>query len=747
MESDFRDHVAFYLTGRRPGSGLGPVEGLGLSPAILARYGDLTELRYDYPLVLVGESANSSSVISLSGLFDDMLEGVADGPDAERVRHHALRLEREMRKRVEPGSKTALSALWQGAEQALADDRDPLLADSLSRLRSSLRANGEVVDCDRDLPATLLTHIWRTAQEDKARRAQGLIDRLVFKLSDILRSDDANSTDALEPDHLRASLGRGLAEEFDFGAMSRLLATARPLVALSASRRARIQRLLSTLESQTFFQISPATGEQAQTEDGAYRFVFRSCADAIDAYRERFPRLVALAKAMAAAELEIEGEYREDIHDAMFERVGGLELGPGELAWFPDYLVEIDADSMTAIDGARLTEALAAGLPMKILLQTDDLGAPPIGANGHLSALARARQTTHAAIGIGGVFVLQTTGSHLYRFRKAILRGLAFEGPALFSIYSGAGAAGDLPPYLASAAALESRAFPAFTYDPSAGPDWASRFSLEFNPQADRDWPTHPLSYEEESLQRASADVSFTFVDFLACDRRYSKYFATVPKEKWNGTMIPVPDCVTNGREGLPDKVPYVLMVDANNVLHRVIVDEKLIRESRRCREHWRSLQELGGINNSHAVRLLAGQRAAVEERARRDAEDRIAAEAPGVEISPAPESAPADTSPSSAAMAEPNRSDEPFIETPRCSSCNECIKINDRMFKYDRNKQAYIADLEAGTYAQLVQAAESCQVAVIHPGKPRNPNESGLEALLERAKPFLQPVHRTNSN
>lgn len=58
-------------------------------------------------------------------------------------------------------------------------------------------------------------------------------------------------------------------------------------------------------------------------------------------------------------------------------------------------------------------------------------------------------------------------------------------------------------------------------------------------------------------------------------------------------------------------------------------------------------------------------------------------------------------------------------------------------MFAYDANKQAYIADINAGTYAQLVEAVESCQVAVIHPGKPRNPNEPGLEALLKRAEPF----------
>jgi ferredoxin len=91
------------------------------------------------------------------------------------------------------------------------------------------------------------------------------------------------------------------------------------------------------------------------------------------------------------------------------------------------------------------------------------------------------------------------------------------------------------------------------------------------------------------------------------------------------------------------------------------------------------------------------------------------------------------------AAEPEPERSpDEAYIETARCSTCNECTTINGKMFAYDGNKQAYIADINAGTYAQLVEAAESCQVSIIHPGKPRNPKEPGLDELLKRAEPFL---------
>jgi ferredoxin len=87
---------------------------------------------------------------------------------------------------------------------------------------------------------------------------------------------------------------------------------------------------------------------------------------------------------------------------------------------------------------------------------------------------------------------------------------------------------------------------------------------------------------------------------------------------------------------------------------------------------------------------------------------------------------------------AAPERNpDEAWIDTARCPSCNECQLINDKMFKYNENKQAYIGDLRAGTFRQMVEAAETCQVSIIHPGKPWNPNEPGLDELLQRAEAF----------
>ncbi len=528
-------------------------------------------------------------------------------------------------------------------------------------------------------------------------------------------------------------------EAFDFDAMSRMLSKALPKDAFSESRRKRIRELLEVLGAQQFFP-APAARAKKNGFAKSYSFVFDGCAEALAAFRERMPRLIELAKAIAIAGLEIEGEYSEPKHDALFEQFGANGLDPQDLAPFPDYLVCVGAGKMQAAEQAQLMEILSSGLPIKVLLQIDDILEVSPNADGNFSSGMRARQIANMAMGLNEVYVLQSASSNLYRFRERMLRGLTYRGPALFSVFSGASAtASGLPPYLMSAAAMESRAFPAFTYDPSAGPNWASRFYLEANSQVDLDWPIQGFAYEDEQHQRVSEDLAFTLVDFVASDRRYARHLARVPREKWNGSMIAVDESLTRERKGLPDKVPSLLMVDADNVLQKVIVDERLIREARRCREMWHSLQELGGVHNSHAEKLLAREKKAWEERMQQEAEAH-AASAPAA-AAPAASTASAAPAAASAPAAEeePQRSpDEAYIETARCSTCNECTTINNKMFSYDGNKQAYIADINAGTYAQLVEAAESCQVSIIHPGKPRNPKEAGLDELLKRAEPFL---------
>jgi pyruvate-ferredoxin/flavodoxin oxidoreductase len=62
---------------------------------------------------------------------------------------------------------------------------------------------------------------------------------------------------------------------------------------------------------------------------------------------------------------------------------------------------------------------------------------------------------------------------------------------------------------------------------------------------------------------------------------------------------------------------------------------------------------------------------------------------------------------------------------------------VNKKLFAYNDKKQAYIKDPKAGSFKDLVVAAERCPVRIIHPGSPLNPKEKDLEKLMKRAEPF----------
>lgn len=705
-------------------------------PALFAGYADLAKLRYDYPLVLLKGEAGGAFVRSLSALIDDILREIApQGIGGERLRKHLLRLEGEMRSLVARGARASLSRLWEMAETGLlatsGEAARGALRDSLNRARAARRAEGEVIDCDADTPARLLAHAFEAVYAAKAGAFRERAETLVLKLSDILKADFMKSDEARNPSALRSFVGSAHAAAFDFEAMSRILTRKAGVSALPEERRSRIRAALAALEAQRFYPLG-------RTEP--YKFVFESCAEALEAFRARLPEMVEVVKAISVAELEIENRYRAAVHDPFFARFGPSALGRDELALFPPYLVCLRDGQCDPAETTRVAAILASDLPLKVLVQSDDILGDPSLSPGPPSGGGRA-QLAAMALGLGGAYVLQAPSSGLYRVRERLRKGLDVDGPAIFSVYSGATrSAAAVPPYLLAAAASESRAFPTFAYDPAAGPDWASRFSIADNPQPELGWPIHRFAYEDADHQRVVEDVAFTFADFAACDVRYAGELAEVTRAEGRESMVTAGEYLALAAADASGKTPYVLTIDDNGVLHRVAVGDKLTRAARRCAGAWRSLQELGGIDNSHATRLLERERKVWTEAKEKELAALRSRPEPAAEKAP-PAERPSAAEPALAApeseAAETAPSDEPYIETARCTSCNECTDINNKMFAYDENKQAYIADLNAGTYRELVEAAEACQVSIIHPGKPKNLDEPNLDELIARAEPF----------
>jgi len=117
----------------------------------------------------------------------------------------------------------------------------------------------------------------------------------------------------------------------------------------------------------------------------------------------------------------------------------------------------------------------------------------------------------------GDVYVAQTTPAHINHFYRAIMEANAYPGPAVIVAYTPCmpeHGIGDDASTRQAKLAVDSRAFPLFTYDPRRGPSMAERLSLVGNPAPKADWETSP-------------DGSVVdFIAFARTEGRFAPHFA-----------------------------------------------------------------------------------------------------------------------------------------------------------------------------------------------------------------------------
>ncbi|MGD8698823.1 MAG: ferredoxin [Gemmatimonadales bacterium] len=347
---------------------------------------------------------------------------------------------------------------------------------------------------------------------------------------------------------------------------------------------------------------------------------------------------------------------------------------------------------------------------------------------------------------------------------------------------------------------LESRAFPFMVYDPDAGDDLSDRLSLDGNPSEDEKWPTYELKYVDEEGQEQMMELPLTIADWAATEARFKKHFKKVPADADEDELVPFAEYLDIAPEERNGQRPFIYVIDAQKKLNRLTASDEIVELARDRLDLWLNLREMAGLVASEAHHYVVeaelekefdkkidALRAEYEAKigdlkvkypqvvARRLAEGLLKAgngkmtvadllkraqstpglKPLGMDFSDVPiggggggaaaavEAPPAAAAPAAAPAvveeeeAEEGLAMEPYIETVRCTTCNECTNINKKMFAYNENKQAYIKDPKAGTFKQLVQAAEKCPVRIIHPGTPLNPKEKDLDKWIKRAEPF----------
>jgi len=369
------------------------------------------------------------------------------------------------------------------------------------------------------------------------------------------------------------------------------------------------------------------------------------------------------------------------------------------------------------------------------------------------------KQEPRKEIGLIGMahrttYVMQSTIAHSSHMIEGFIQGLKARRPALFNIYSNCQpehGIGDDMSTAQSKLAVESRAYPLFRYNPDAGKTLQECLDLEGNPDADQDWPTYNIKYQEDGVEKQMV-LPLTFADFAATETRFRKHFRAAPRDTWNENMVPLAEFLDMDEDDREGHFPYVWMVDKDQQLLRLLVGQPIVESCEDRRDFWTMLRSLTGADQPSTESLVEQARQdvvgkIVSELLQMASEsgDELSALAAGEGSAPPGASAPSAAraaAPAAASAAAPAARAQgdylaPWIDTVDCTACDECIQINSKIFEYNAEKKAVIKNGEGGPYKDLVKAAERCTARIIHPGLPRNRSEKGIEKWIKRGEKY----------
>lgn len=479
---------------------------------------------------------------------------------------------------------------------------------------------------------------------------------------------------------------------------------------------------------------------------------------AMGAFEGHMSKMADGFKTIRLAELELSGQYDPAQHDEFLTYFDWQQFTDEEWELCPPVVALGGDGAMYDIGFQNLSRALMSGKPIKVLVLDTQVysntggQACTSGFFGQVSDMAqhgkaiRGKMEIRKEIGLIGMahrttYVLQSAISHPNHLIEGFIHGLKARRPALFNIYTSCQpehGIGDDASFNQAKLAVESRAYPLFRYNPDDGKRPQDCFDLEDNPSPDKSWPAYTLKYIEGKREK-TMELPMTFADFAVTETRFRKHFRTAPPDTWNENMVPLAEFIElpeDEREGL---FPYLWGVDRKQRLTRLLVAEPMVRSSEERRDFWLMLRAIAGLDDDRP------NAAEIEARVRQDLTGRLAAGLMNLFSGGEPRATAALTqvaAESTAAPASETPGGEggylaPWIDTEQCTSCDECININPDLFAYNEARKAVIKDPQAGSYKDLVKAAEKCTARIIHPGLPRDRSEKGIDKLIARGKKY----------
>ena len=466
-------------------------------------------------------------------------------------------------------------------------------------------------------------------------------------------------------------------------------------------------------------------------------------------------------KAIRKAELELEGKYNPAEQDEFFTYFNWRQFSDDEWLLCPPVVAMGGDGAMYDIGFQNLSRAMISGKPIKIFVVDTQVysntggQACTSGFFGQISDMAQygkaiqGKQEVRKEIGLIGMahrntYVMQSTMAYPSHMIEGFIQGLNARRPALFNLYTSCqpehGIGDDMGEHQAKLV-VESRAYPLFRYNPENGKTPAECFDLESNPDIDQIWPKYTIKYMEDGREK-TMELDMTFADFAVTETRFRKHFRKAPQDTWNDNMVPLAEFLEMAADEREDLFPYIWVVDKKQQLSRLLVSKAIVESCEDRKDFWIMLKALAGVDK------VEPSKEDMENEIRSNIIQKLATGllelvgggdgSQGINLSGALQAA--STATAVAAAEAPAGDGEylaPWIDTEKCTACDECTNLNPKMFAYNENKKAYIKDPNAGPYSHLVKAAEKCTALVIHPGLPKDRSEKDIDKWIKRGEKF----------
>jgi len=765
----------------------------GILPALLNPYRDASSIRYQYPLYLAPPDGTDLAMLAKPAaehLFDALEELTLGENDARILKDNLAWIERFIRQKMEDPAPVDALSVFEAAAEAMQEQlgleqssRDVLAAD-LDRLKTAIAPGGQFLGYGPHASLHLMVHAIRHRNEHEREAFRQRISQHIHRLHSLLEVEKAK---AAETDSDGNDTAGAASRYLDTDALSGMLGQrAHGSVNMPAERRERIEHALHVLQA---WEDDPVLVKFVGELDDpslaglpVLEIISSSnpCTTATDVFTQDAEKFAELFAAARIAALEIDDNYNPAIHDSWFASFDWQAFSEEEMQLVTRVVALVSADYLAGDGLPSFSKLLGSRLPVHVLTWVrayDNPAARP----GEGPFDAYRFELAYFGVGHRQVVVAQSSAARHEDLLAGFLCALDSSRTSLHLINRGTQTKTRKPlldPWFVASAALESRAHPVLLVNPDAGDRAAQRVSFGSNPQVDSDWPVEKLEYRSADGETTEMELAFTFADYALLMPALHEHFRVAPAGFDSPDLVTVDAYLKAENEPVDRMVPFVWGIDEDGVLTKLVVSRALIFACRDRLNYWRTLQELAGVQNFYVEeaidRIIEEQQAAIEaERAQLKKEheeelENVRSEAAGEAMGQlvdvlmgadlsgmiadggqvAKMPAPAIDEPVDEPAAEPEPEpeeepeeelsfDEPWLDTAMCTTCDDCMGVNKMMFAYNSDKQAIITDPKAGPYADLVAAAEICPAKCIHPGKPLDPNEPGLEELIARAAPF----------